>query len=86
MPEDKSKTMWKSPETIPKDRMVLVKTERGVVSAQYFAGEWSYDYERGEEYTPAVFSCYDDAITLDADWDGEKEYFPDIEGWMELPE
>ena len=78
---------WQPPETIPHDRIILVKTSTGIISAQCFDGEWSEHYENGPEHTPPVLSCYDDAITLDCDYNEDGSvYFPEVLGWAEIPQ
>jgi hypothetical protein len=82
---------WQPSHTIPQDKEVLIKTSTGIVSGKYFPGELSRENPyHNEEYKAPVFSCYDDAIVLDCDYqelvEGEvEEYFPEILGWMEIP-
>ena len=87
----KDGSTWQPVHTVPHDRLVLIKTSTGIVSGQYFPGELSRENPyHNEEYKAPVFSCYDDAIVIDCDYqelvEGEvEEYFPEILGWMEIP-
>jgi hypothetical protein len=91
MQSEPQTTNWQPPETVPKDRIVLIKTKTGIVSGQYFPGESTYHHEFGEEYQSPVFSCYDDAITIECDWETDMdrpdgyEVFPEILAWAEVP-
>lgn len=76
---------WQPKETLPRDRIVLIKTIYGIISAQWFDGETTHDYYAGDEYTPPVLSCYDDAIVLESKFNEDKtHYFPDVIEWMEI--
>lgn len=77
---------WQPMETAPKDgTIILLRTKQGVISAAFFPGEWTDHYENGREYSGPVWSCYDDAITLEVEETTEGD-FSEALNWMPKPE
>lgn len=82
-------TNWQSIETAPKDRIILLKTKIGIVSAQFFpAVSPPWNDPTGDGGEAACWSAYDDAMQflVECEHESLQDDSGNILGWMEIPQ